>query len=219
MPSGSKGDALGAGRGRWRRWLRGPWRAAFAWERLIVGHRPRLTPPVRRKGPSSPTGFLPRSSWWRTSWGLSPFPSPGGDRHAAKQSLAQGRTPWRLEGRSSKMSRTDVHVPHWVKEKDPLWRRHFVEVHNHENGTCDLHLRLEARGWIRTRCYINIHWQGRQIHCGCKMCTNQIGRRLGNRRERHDAKRAIRKGAWDFDHAHRRDAWVSWPVSSRIKRG
>jgi hypothetical protein len=118
------------------------------------------------------------------------------------------------------MSRTDVHAPDWVKHKDPLWRRYFEEVHRHERGFCDLDQLLASRYWIRTNCYMNIHWQGRQIHCGCKMCTNQIGRKLSNRRERHQVKDALRKGSWDLEgrNIHRREAWVTWNSSSRVKR-
>lgn len=116
------------------------------------------------------------------------------------------------------MSRTDVHAPGWVKQRDPLWRDHFQERHNHERGPCDLELSLTARDWIRTRCYIAWRWRGRRIYCGCRMCTEQIGRRISNRRERHDAKRALRQGAWDLDHGRQREAWVTWGFSSRVKR-
>lgn len=99
-------------------------------------------------------------------------------------------------GRST-MSRTDVHAPWWVKERDPLWRQHFQEVHDHSRGPCDLLRFLSSRRYVRTSCYIEIRWQGRQIHCGCRMCTDQVGHQLQRRHDRHVTKQALKADRWD----------------------
>src|SRR5690606_9708720 len=119
-------------------------------------------------------------------------------------------------------SRTDVHAPGWVKERDPLWRDCFKEDHNHswyvtghEKVTdsegrvrwasiwkkverCDLDVYLKDVDFrVRTACSIVYSHKGRNIHCGCNLCTNQVGRRLANRSDRQKAKRALRDGRWD----------------------
>lgn len=114
------------------------------------------------------------------------------------------------------MSRTDVHVPSWVKERDPLWRHYFKEVHSHDNGICDLDSYLTTQTWSRTGCYITFAWRGRQIHCGCPMCTDQEARKILRRRQRHQARRALRLGFWeDAEVDVRQDAWCSYNVRSR----
>lgn len=119
------------------------------------------------------------------------------------------------------MSRTDVHAPAWVKERDPAWRTHYTEDHNHswhsvghEKITtpdghttyktiwkkverCDLDEYLAANSWVRTACQIRLISRGRNIDCGCHLCTGQIYRRLGNRSDRQKAKRLLRDGRWD----------------------
>ncbi len=119
------------------------------------------------------------------------------------------------------MSRTDVHAPAWVKERDPLWRAHYVEDHNHaqyvighekrntEDGhtyyasiwkmveRCDLDEYLAARGWARTACHIRMINAGRNVGCGCRMCTGQTWRKFGNRTERYTTKKLLRADRWD----------------------
>lgn len=121
------------------------------------------------------------------------------------------------------MSRTDVHAPGWVKERDPLWRANHREHHNHhqyvighekvktEDGhtkykpiwkkveRCDLDDYLALRGWsyTRTACSIQFWSNGRNVHCGCNLCTNFIGRRHDRRVGRQKAKRDLRAGRWD----------------------
>jgi hypothetical protein len=83
------------------------------------------------------------------------------------------------------MSRTDVHAPWWVKERDPLWRDHFVEHHDHSTSVCDLAAYLAAGNtWTSTTCYITWTPRRRNIGCGCRMCTGQHGRKLGRRQQR-----------------------------------
>ena len=117
--------------------------------------------------------------------------------------------PWRLKDRSSLMSRTDVHAPYRVKMKDPGWRALFVEEHDHSQGECDLAKFLAAKYWIGTQCSMNFLWDGHNIHCGCGMCTNHIGRQLGRRRERHQTRQALRSHNWDaLELAQREEMWV-----------
>ena len=121
------------------------------------------------------------------------------------------------------MSRTDVHAPAWVKERDPAWRSCFKESHNHSwhiygyekrkdrpgldlykpiwkrVDRCDLDVYLAARGWVRTACQIVYAHRGRNIFCGCGMCTGKDDRKLGNRSDRQRTKRLIRSGRWDED--------------------
>lgn len=97
------------------------------------------------------------------------------------------------------MSKTWVHQPWWVKQRDPRWRNHFRVDHSHEDGICDLAVFLarEEGYWVRNGCRIDIRWQGRQIHCGCRMCTDQKSRKLSRRRERHQIRMALTQGDWD----------------------
>lgn len=81
------------------------------------------------------------------------------------------------------MSRTDVHRPAWVKERDPAMRSQFRAHHNHATGPCDLDAHMAAKGWTRTRCYPT-YIGGRNIYCGCKMCTGQPWRKLAHRKDR-----------------------------------
>jgi hypothetical protein len=81
------------------------------------------------------------------------------------------------------MSRTDVHRPAWVQERDPELRHLFVEYHDHRAGRCDLDVYLSTPGWVRTTCSVR-YVGGRNIYCGCHLCTGQPGRRLAHRQER-----------------------------------
>src|SRR5689334_10105567 len=119
------------------------------------------------------------------------------------------------------MSRTDVHAPEWVKERDPLWRDQYKEVHNHgwhttgsqkhvdEDGyvsyrpigrrveRCELEDYLAAREWVRTACYITLRPGCRNICCGCQMCTGQFYRKLSRKADRSRTKRLLRAQRWD----------------------
>ena len=97
------------------------------------------------------------------------------------------------------MSRTFVHAPAWVKERDPRWRNHFQTVHDHDDGICDLAAYLAHDGYrVRGRmCHVALCWRGRQIHCGCAMCTGAWTRRWGRRRSRQQARLALARGDWE----------------------
>lgn len=119
------------------------------------------------------------------------------------------------------MSRTDVHAPNWVKERDPLWRDQFKEVHNHgwlsdgsekhvdEDGytsykrtwrkveRCELDIYLSARQWVRTACYVTLAPGCRNICCGCNMCTGQTFRKLSRKVDRLQTRRLLRSERWD----------------------
>lgn len=90
------------------------------------------------------------------------------------------------------MSRTDVHTPHWVKARQPEWRRYFREQHDHSRGVCDLAEHLAAKEWTRTSCTVGLAWSDRNICCGCAMCTSQVWRRQELRRVRHETQRICR---------------------------
>lgn len=95
------------------------------------------------------------------------------------------------------MSRTDVHAPAWVQDHDPAWRREFVPSHTHtvvEHWDPELRRHLIRRmvpcdlpeflaGGRETRCRMTFAG-GRNIYCGCNLCTGRAGRRLDRRRER-----------------------------------
>lgn len=93
------------------------------------------------------------------------------------------------------MSRTDVHDPNWVKARDPLWRRHFADDHDHSGGApCDLAAYLADRQtpWDATRCHRQLSTRGRNVSCGCKLCTGQLHRKVTER---------ARRTAWKADRA------------------
>lgn len=107
------------------------------------------------------------------------------------------------------MSRTYVHTPYQVKMLQPRWRAYFAEHHHHPNGQpCDLHVFIAGQDppvpWRRTRCYIDPSWRGRQIFCGCDMCSGYIkGRRRLHQatrtRWRADARTILKTAAHDRD--------------------
>lgn len=95
------------------------------------------------------------------------------------------------------MSRTDVHAPYWVKLRDPGWSRHFVEEHRHERCRCDVEGHLDEDRCCDLEEFLAephlTYWQGCyrdfvsfgvNVWCGCRMCTNQLGRRHTRRAER-----------------------------------
>lgn len=119
------------------------------------------------------------------------------------------------------MSRTDVHAPYRVKARDPGWRGHFTEYHNHtwrlagghrEPGppprwvrhwrrvtACDLGAYLA--GAENTACCMTLVYRGRNLHCGCHLCVGGAARRLARRRERvawrSTRARVLAERSWD----------------------
>ncbi len=91
------------------------------------------------------------------------------------------------------MSRTFVHLPYWVKTRAPAWRHFYREDHRHDEGPCDLD-RFDPRApWSATRCHIEWIWAGRNIHCGCRMCTGRDSRAASRRAARAAARRFTRE--------------------------
>jgi hypothetical protein len=95
------------------------------------------------------------------------------------------------------MSRTDVHAPYWVKERDPAWRRVFMPAHRHT--ICE-HYDREGGHWLvrrevpcdladflagsrTTHCGM-VYVGGRNICCGCRLCTEQMWQKQDHRSER-----------------------------------
>jgi len=115
------------------------------------------------------------------------------------------------------MSRTDVHVPGWVKERDPAWwRTHYTEDHRHVRQIWD----PEAQRWGRqravdcdldrflagerdTNCSMRLAGSSNNISCGCRLCTGQPARKLARRQERADwraaAREILKTGPVDLD--------------------
>lgn len=75
------------------------------------------------------------------------------------------------------MSRTDVHRPWVVQVSDPH-NRHLIRQYATYPATGGEPL----------------YTSHRNLGCGCRMCTDHYGRRWARRRDRHEAKRAIRRG-------------------------
>jgi len=92
------------------------------------------------------------------------------------------------------MSRTDVHIPYWVKKLQPEWRAYFVEHHDHRNHECNFD--PKNNNW-KTDCLLGDRSRGKNIHCGCHMCTGHDQRRQDRRGQRHHAKRALKSGQWE----------------------
>jgi hypothetical protein len=90
------------------------------------------------------------------------------------------------------MSRTDKTQPYWTRLRD---RGGATDIHDHANGDCDLPslkewitlLTHEPENLATNRCY----WQVSKMStyksppCGCELCTQQVGRKLKTRRDRH----------------------------------
>src|SRR5258707_311042 len=93
------------------------------------------------------------------------------------------------------MSRTDVHTPYWVKLRDQAWRSNFTESHDHSTGVCDLEQFLASREWIRTNCRVDLALVDGNVHCGCRLCTGQAGRKQARRRERAELRVQLRTAA------------------------
>jgi hypothetical protein len=89
------------------------------------------------------------------------------------------------------MSRTDVHRPPWVQVQDKLLHRHMSIAHHHWERDC---YDSELREWLVERtapCDVDTpggrceRWpRGRNLFCGCRMCTGQPSRRRARRRDR-----------------------------------
>lgn len=91
------------------------------------------------------------------------------------------------------MSRTDVHAPYWVKLRDPGWASYFTDEHRHQTGECTLEAFLaDPHLTYWQGCYRNIVSQDSNVHCGCRMCTNQHGRRNARRADRVELRRQLR---------------------------
>ena len=91
------------------------------------------------------------------------------------------------------MSRTDKQAPYWVKKTQPEWRAFFVEWHDHTQHPCNFNPKNEDS----RDCHMAMANRGKNIHCGCIMCSDQIYRRLSRRADRHEAKRLLRSGRFD----------------------
>lgn len=93
------------------------------------------------------------------------------------------------------MSRTDVHIPFWVKARSRAWREFFYEVHDHSTGPCDItdfFNVTQAGRWHRTRCFMQYTTSIGDISCGCKLCTGQRDRKRARRRERAELRVQLR---------------------------
>lgn len=92
------------------------------------------------------------------------------------------------------MSKTDKTTPYWVR----LLRRDVPvqEVHDHENGPCDLPPKPEHREHVGYRGRGHCHWDytysdGVNHFCGCPMCTGKHERKAERRKRRHGKKRDV----------------------------
>lgn len=125
------------------------------------------------------------------------------------------------------MSRTDVHAPARVKDRDPAWRSHFTPEHRHviqecwdpelcrylvrRTVMCDLDRFLA--GEEKTHCQMR-YTGPNNIMCGCRMCTGQADRKHGRRRERAEW-RVIRQDVLKTTAADRDDIVVLHPIAGR----
>jgi hypothetical protein len=89
------------------------------------------------------------------------------------------------------MSRTWVHQPYHAKVTSPEWKHAFREVHDHRSGTCDLSEFDPRAPWGSTRCHVYWVWIGRNIHCGCRMCTGAYWNKSHRRKRRYSWKRDL----------------------------
>lgn len=96
------------------------------------------------------------------------------------------------------VSRTWVHQPYWIKQRQERWRNFFYEYHNHINGECDLDS-SPSRGWYPGNCHLADSSRGRNIHCGCWMCSGSPFRRIQRRMERHQWRRQQKELLSDVD--------------------
>lgn len=75
------------------------------------------------------------------------------------------------------MAHTDVHRPYPVIRADPLERHRFFRFQTWATQSPDL-------------------WPVKNL-CGCRRCTGHYYRRETRRRDRHQSKQQLRKGAWN----------------------
>lgn len=92
------------------------------------------------------------------------------------------------------MSKTDKTRPVWVKAPE-----HLLEVHNHENGVCDIAGQPVSRAtlWWRGggRCYYDVAWWHHTFRCGCELC----GIPKSERRKRRHESRRLERNWWKLD--------------------
>jgi hypothetical protein len=91
------------------------------------------------------------------------------------------------------MSRTHKTAPLSVKLRNGTARR--MEIHDHSDGPCELPPEPPSGSSgvdHSTRCFWDFHYEGRNVFCGCAMCTDQDARRQERRRQRHEFKSTIR---------------------------
>lgn len=97
------------------------------------------------------------------------------------------------------MSKTDKTRPWHVRAlDDPTY---LAPEHDHRDGTCDLP-EQPVWGWgTGTRCRWEptaAFWADPANRCGCRLCSDQAGRRARARRDRRDA-RSYARGGWRRD--------------------
>lgn len=85
------------------------------------------------------------------------------------------------------MSRTTKTRPLHVRIDDPTDHKvGRVEVHHHEDGVCT----LPSSAAVTGRCFTTFGYRGVNP-CGCPICTDQLGRRVARRRDRHRIRAAL----------------------------
>lgn len=85
------------------------------------------------------------------------------------------------------MGKTDKTAPYWRKVAG-----HPIEVHNHENGVCDIaghRPDRETVGWRGGRCHFEGDWSDHIYWCGCDLCGHGPEE---NRRRRAEGQRQAR---------------------------
>lgn len=92
------------------------------------------------------------------------------------------------------MSKTDKTKPFWVQ----IMNREIAvsEYHDHINGVCEIKGQKPSRDhvdWKRGECHFTWEYDGKNVGCGCKMCTMQFERKQDNRRTRRAKKKVIRE--------------------------
>lgn len=90
------------------------------------------------------------------------------------------------------MSRTDVHRPAWVQEADWYNRALFIEWHDHGNGVCDIRDTAVLIFHYKGQCY-RVPRGGRNLYCGCRLCTGYYDQRAERRKSRHAARLTCRE--------------------------
>lgn len=106
------------------------------------------------------------------------------------------------------MSRTDAHVPFWVRLARGDVPR--AEAHHHPDGLCDLPdpWDRDALRWLPGGCSWQWHDDGRGV-CPCEICHGGVRHRAERRADRQSANRALRV-AVDLWNAGRREDVDRW---------